>query len=236
MLYGPGGVGKTKLASLMKDVGVKPLFIDLEQGSLHLDVSRIDQIETWEDMRSVLHGDICNDFDAIVIDSGTKAEELATAWVIANVKHEKGKPIHSIEDYGFGKGLVHVYETFLQLLGDLDALHRRGKHIVLICHECVSNAPNPAGDDWMRYEPRLQSPTSGKNSIRHRVKEWCSHLLYVGYDVSVDEGGKGKGHGSRTIYPTEQAAWWAKSRTLADPIPYEDGDAELWKQLIKGGN
>ena len=29
--------------------------------------------------------------------------------------------------------------------------------------------PNPAGEDWLRYEPRLQSPNSGKASIRLRV-------------------------------------------------------------------
>lgn len=234
VIYGPGGVGKTKLASLLELAGVKPLILDIENGSAKLNVHRIIDILTWDDLRQLLHDDaIWNGYGAVVIDSFTKAEELAAQWVIKNVAHEKGHSIKGIEDYGFGKGYVHIYETFLQLLGDLDAHARKGRHVICICHECVANAPNPSGDDWIRYEPRLQSPPSGKNSIRHRVKEWCEHLLYVGYDVIANADGKGKGSGTRTIYPTEMPTHWAKSRSLSDSIPYDDGSPELWNQLLR---
>src|SRR5690606_13160109 len=136
-----------------------------------------------------------------------------------------------IEGYGFGKGLTHLYETFLQVLGDLDGMIRRNKFVICTAHECTANVPNPAGEDWIRYEPRLQSPASGKNSIRHRVKEWCDHLLFVGYDVAVEDG-KGVGAGTRTIYPCELPICMAKSRDLADPIPYPKGSANLWKKLL----
>lgn len=190
-------------------------------------------IETWSELRSVLQSpDVLKDFGAVVIDSGTKAEELAIEWTLENVMHEKGHKVSGIEGYGFGKGMTHVYETFLQLLGDLDAIARRGKHVILIAHECVANVPNPQGEDWIRYEPRLQSPASGKSSIRHRVKEWCDHLIYVGYDTIVDKEGKAKGGGTRTIYPVERPTHWAKSRTLASPIVYAKGDASLWQQLL----
>lgn len=211
-----------------------PLFCDLEDGSKFFDVPRIDPPpESWDDLRCVLQDHAAwDDYGAVVIDSLTKAEELATAWTLANVPHEKGHRIESIEGYGFGKGLTHVYETFLKILGDLDAHIRRGRHVICVAHECTANVPNPAGEDWIRYEPRLQSPTSGKSSIRHRVKEWCDHLLYVGYDTAVSKDGKGIGGGTRTIYPVEMPAWWAKSRLLSDPIVYERGSAELWQQLL----
>jgi len=235
VIYGPGGVGKTELCALIAECGVNPLFLDLEQGSKFHDVKRIDSIDSWDDLRSVLHDhSLFSDFDAVVVDSLTKAEELATRWTIENVKHEKGHFVDSIEGYGFGKGLTHVYETFLQLLSDLDAHHRRGRHVICVAHECTANVPNPTGEDWIRYEPRLQSPASGKASIRHRVKEWCDHLVYVGFDTAVSKDGKATGAGTRTIYPIEMPAWWAKSRCLSDPIPYEQGSAEFWKQLLQG--
>lgn len=234
VLYGPGGVGKTELSSLLETVGIKPLILDIENGSAYLNVHRIGDILTWDDLRSLLHDEsLWSGFGAVVIDSFTKAEELAAQWVVKNIPHEKGHTISGIEDYGFGKGYVHIYETFLQLLGDLDAQARRGRTVVSICHDCTANVPNPAGEDWLRYEPRLQSPASGKSSIRHRVKEWCDHLLYVGYDVMTNKDGKGVGSGTRTIYTTEMPTHWAKSRCLSNPIPYTKGSAELWNQLLK---
>lgn len=235
-IYGTGGIGKSELAANLSQLGLKVLFFDLEAGTAALDVQRAEGIESFDDLRNALHSEeLCGQFDAIVIDSLTKAEELAVAWTLANVRHEKGHLVTSIEGYGFGKGTVHVYETFLTLIGDLDAQARRGRHVITIAHECVANVPNPAGEDWIRYEPRLQSPASGKSSIRHRIKEWADHLLYIGYDTHVTDDGKGVGSGSRCIYPTEMPTYWAKSRTLSEPIVYDRGSAELWNQLIQKG-
>lgn len=235
VIYGPGGVGKSELASLIANVGIKPLFLDIEGGTNHLGVDRIPGIETWDELRSILQdASIFAGFGAVVIDSLTKAEELAAAWTLANVKTEKGNHAASIEGYGFGKGLTYLYETFLQLFGDLDACARRGLHVICTAHECVADAPNPNGEDWLRYECRLQSPSSGKNSIRHRAKEWCDHQLFIGYDVIVEDG-KGGGSGSRTIYPNELPTHVAKSRTLSEPIVYQRGSAALWEKLFSKG-
>lgn len=223
------------MAASIKQCGVNPLFLDLERGSNHCDVARIDTIETWDDLRGILHDEqYLSSFDAVVIDSLTKAEELAVRWTIENVPSENGSHVKSIEGFGWGKGYTHAYETFLQLLGDLDGVARRGKHVICTAHECTANVPNPTGSDWIRYEPRLQSPASGKSSVRHRVKEWCDHMMFIGFDVHVTEAGKGIGAGGRTIYPTEMPTHLAKSRCLSSPIPYQRGSADLWKQLFGG--
>ena len=234
VVYGPGGVGKTELCSLLDAVGCHPVFIDLEEGSGYIDVDRLEPTpENWVQLRSALHQPQLWTGGAVVIDSLTKAEEMAVAWTLENVKHEKGHKVDSIEGYGYGKGLVHVYETFLQLLGDMDALARRGQNIICTAHDCTANVPNPSGEDWIRYEPRLQSPASGKSSIRHRVKEWCGHLLYIGFDAAVSKDGKAVGGGTRTIYTAELPTFWAKSRCLPpEPIPYDRGDASVWKLLF----
>jgi hypothetical protein len=235
VIYGPGGVGKTELCSLSSLEGLRPLFLDVGNGTNFLDVERIEGIETWEELRDILHDEsLLSGFNAIVIDDLTKAEELCSSYVIRTIPHEKGdKAIKSIEDYGWGKGLTHIYETFLNLLADLDSQVRRDRWVICVAHDCTANVPNPAGEDWIRYEPRLQSPASGKSSIRHRVKEWCDHLLFVGFDTAVNRDGKGMGGGTRQIYPSELPTHWAKSRSLADPIYYEKGSSELWK-LLKG--
>lgn len=233
VVFGPGGVGKSELCANLKHVGINPLFLDIGDGTRFLDVDRIDGVSTWDDLRAALNDhSLWKNYGAVVIDDLTKAQELCEQWVIQNVPHDKqGKAVTSIESYGYGKGLVHVYETFLNLLADLDAHVRDGRHVVCIAHECTAKVPNPAGENWIRFEPRLQSPESGKNSIRLRLKEWTDHLLFVGYDVFVDEG-KGQGAGTRTIHPTELPTHMAKSRNLASPIVYQRGSAELWKQIF----
>ena len=229
VVYGPGGVGKTELCSLLK-----PLFVDVEDSARFLDVDRIDPTpETLDEVRAVLQdAALMEDRRAVVIDSLTKLEELATTWTVTNVKHEKGHTVSSVEGYGWGKGYAHVYETFLRVLGDLDAIARRGIHVIATCHDCTASVPNPGGEDWIRYEPRLQASKQG--SIRHRVKEWCDHLLYLGFDQIVNTDGKATGSGTRTIYPAERPTHWAKSRLLSDPVPYPRGDDTIWKLLFKG--
>ncbi len=231
VIYGPGGVGKTELASLLDDVDGPVLFLDLEDGTDHLDVQRV-RVRDWDTLRAVtVDAESLTDFGAVVVDSLTKAEEFAAAWVVDNVPHENGGSVSSIEGYGFGKGYTHVYQEFVGFLSDLEALAVAGVHVVLICHECVANVPNPTGADWIRYEPRLQSPASGKSSIRHRVKEWADHVLFVAFDTVVSSDGKATGSGTRTIHPQERPGHLAKSRRLEMPLAYRRGSGEVWQLL-----
>ena len=232
-IYGPGGVGKTTLASLLGKGSIKPVFVDLDDGSRELDVARIGGIDTWAHLTGALaQVSLWGDYGAIVIDSITRAEDMAIAHTIKTVPHEKpGKTIKRIDDYGYGKGYQHVYETFCDLFDWLDVHVAEGRHVVLVAHDCTASVPNPAGEDFIQYQPRLQSPNSGKASIRHHVKEWLDHLFFIGYDIVADDG-KGQGTGTRTIYPQERPTHWAKSRKLRDPIEYKDGGLELWTKLF----
>ncbi|MCG3181418.1 MAG: hypothetical protein BIFFINMI_03811 [Phycisphaerae bacterium] len=238
VIYGPGGIGKTTLAAIAPG---PVAFFDLDDSlavlrsqlpeELARQINRVGGAGDWQAIRDTLHMSGWDEIKTIVIDSATKAEELALAWTLKHVPHEKGAKIERIEDYGYGKGYQHLYDTFLALLGDLDQHVRAGRNVVLICHDCTATVPNPNGEDWIRYEPRLQSPNSGKSSIRLRVREWADHVLFVGYDVDVKEG-KGKGSGTRTVYPNELPHCMAKSRTLADTIPLVKFDPGLWARLL----
>jgi len=192
----------------------------------------VDRISTWHDVRLSLQSEGWDDIGNVILDSGTKAEELCVAHTLATIPHEKGHKVQRIEDYGYGKGYQFVFDTFLPLLGDLDRHCRAGRNVILVCHDCTTNVPNPAGEDWLRWEPRLQSPNSGKASIRLRVKEWADHVLFLGYDVNVDKEGKGRGSGTRTLWPAELPHCMAKSRTTQDPIPVEP-NKDVWAEILK---
>lgn len=237
-IYGTGGVGKTTLACLLEG---KTAFVDLDESLPILKAQLTEQgielpapvegISSWKDLRAALKQSGWDGIKNIIIDTATKAEELCVAHTLATVPTEKGKAASRLEDYGFGKGYQHVYDTFLGVLGDLDFHVRAGRNVVLIAHECTANVPNPRGEDYLRYEPRLQD-AKGKGSIRHRVKEWADHLIFVGYDLIVDEGGVAQGSGTRTIYTSEQPFCMAKSRTCSETIDYVIS-ASPWPKIIK---
>lgn len=238
VLYGPGGIGKTTLAGAFP--GGPVAFFDLDDSLSRLQpggaIQVVPDVENWSDLRGALQADGWEGVSAIVIDTLTKAEELAAVHTLLTVPHEKGHRVQRLEDYGYGKGYQNVFDTFLPLLADLDRHCRAGRHVVLICHDCTSTVPNPAGEDWLRYEPRLQSPGSGKASIRLRVREWADHVLFLGYDVDV-KNGKGRGAGTRTLYPAELPHCMAKSRTCQQPLFINDAHdlnetAEIWNLIL----
>lgn len=235
VLYGPGGIGKTTLSCLAP--GPVAIF-DLDESIPILrqslpcneDVNRV-VVSSWQEMRDVLHMDGWDEIRTIIIDSATKAEELAAAWVVNNVPLDNGKKASRLEDYGWGKQFSHIYDAFLTLLGDLDVHVRANRNVILIAHDCTTEVPNPAGPNWLRYEPRLQSPSSGKNSIRLRVREWADHVLFLGYDVQVKDG-KGSSQGTRTLYPIELPHCMAKSRMADVAMSVVKNDPSIWKSII----
>ena len=236
LLYGTSGIGKTTLACQAPG---PVAFIDLEEslptlqsrlGDITKNISVVSGVRTFGQLREALQSPGWDRFKTLVIDSVTKAEELAIQHTLDTIKNEKGQKVSSIEAYGYGKGYTHLYEVFMGVLADLDAHARAGRNIVLVCHDCTANVPNPEGDDWLRYEPRLQNPTSGKASIRAKVREWADHVLFFSYDRVVEDG-VAKGGDSRTIYASELPHCMAKSRTTSGQIPVTGAD--IWNQIIK---
>ena len=239
-IYGPGGIGKTTLAAsapapvamIDLDQSLSRLRAKLDKMALTKTLQVVEGVQTWANLRAMLAAPGWDKIKTIVIDSITVAEELAVAYTLATVMKERGDKARNIEDYGYGKGYQHIYETFLPLLADLDTHTRAGRHVILVAHECNSNVPNPMGADWIRYEPRLQTSASGKASIRLRLKEWVDHVLYVGYDVDVSKDKKAKGSGTATLYPSELPYFMAKSRTMIESVPLEACYTNLWTKLL----
>lgn len=230
-LYGTGGIGKSSLAALAPN----PIFIDLENGSHALDVTRISGISRYEDVRALLQDATLRQYGTAIIDTGTKLQELAVDFVLRSKSIDKsGNKAQSIEDYGFGKGVTYAYEAMNLVLSDLDKLAEAGVHVVVVCHDIVNKAPNPSGEDFIRYEPNLMGGSGKQNSVRERFKGWCDSLLYIGYDVAehAKHDNKAVGSGTRTIYTSERPTHWAKCRFGVGNQPYKLGDGSIWTKVL----
>lgn len=239
LIYGTGGIGKSTLAAFLP----APLFFDIEGGTTKMNVSRDDNVDehglgqewTWLALRgklASLASEIPPGVRTVVIDSITRVEELLKEYVIETRRTEKGNLVDSIDGFGWGKGWQFVYDEIYALLGDLDRVRARGVYTCLIAHTVSSNAPNPSGEDYMRWEPLVYAGDKrGRASIRDLLKNWADQMLFLGYDVWAEDG-KGKGSGTRTIYSSELPTHVAKSRTKAVAIPFTLHDpGAIWREL-----
>ena len=210
VLYGVESVGKSTFAAQFPN----PLFLDIEQGTSHLDVDRCD-IGSWKQLTDSLAEAKATDYQTIVIDSADWAERLCVEDLLATSKKT------SIEDFGFGKGWVMVAERMSRMLTSVDALIEAGKNVVLIAHSKIVRFEAPdALAAYDRYELKLSKQSSPL------LKEFADELWFLRFKtkVSTTDTGKGKGIGGkeRILLTTHSAAYDAKTRSgLAEELPLE---------------
>jgi hypothetical protein len=210
VLYGVESVGKTTLAANAP----KPIFLDVEGGTAHLDVPRA-EIGTWKELTEAVTECHRLDYGTVIIDSIDWAERLCIEAFLADTKKE------SIESIPYGKGWVQVAERMSRFLTSLDSLIDAGKNVVLIGHSQVKRVEPP---DLMtafdRYELKLAKQTAPL------VKEWADELWFLQFKTKLieNESGKTKATGGkvRVIHTTHSAAYDAKTRSgLAEELPME---------------
>lgn len=203
LIYGSEGIGKTTFASQMPD----PVFIDVEQGTLQLQVARLEEPKNWQtllDEVEFIKSSVA-EASTIVIDTVDAAERLCQEWVCN--KHGKT----GIEDFGYGKGYVYAKDEFNKLLDALDGAIELGLNVVLVSHMQIRKFEKP---DEMgafdRYELKLNK------HIAALVKEWSDAVLFCDYETYVmrdETTGRGKASGGkRVIHTDHQPTWDAKNR------------------------
>ena len=208
VIYGVESVGKSTFAAKFP----KPLFLDIEQGTSHLDVDRCD-IATWKQLTDSLVECRASEYKTIVIDSADWAERLCIEDLLATTKKQ------SIEDFGYGKGWVMVAERMARMLSSVDALIEVGKNVVLIAHSKIHKFEAPdALAAYDRYELKLSKQCSPL------LKEFADELWFLRFKtkVSTTDTGRGKGIGGkeRIMLTTHSAAYDAKTRSgLAEELP-----------------
>lgn len=203
MLSGTEGIGKSTFGA----GAPSPLFLGAEDGTDHLDVKRLPTPQTWADVfRSVnlLHAEK-HDFKTLVVDTVDWLEPLCWDYVCARDKKK------DIEDYGFGKGYLAALDEWRKLLRAFESLRAKGMHVILLAHTHLKTFKNPLGDDFDRYELKLNLKAGGL------LKEWCDAVLFANYEtfaVKAQGAQKAKGvsSGARYIYTERTAAYDAKNR------------------------
>lgn len=231
VIYGTGGIGKSTLAAWLP----APFFLDLERSTKKLNVSKDTTVDDWSGLRGKLAAfakSPPSGVRSLVIDTASKAEELATEHVVATRLTEKGKRVDSIDGFGWGKGWRFTFDEMIALLADLDRIAELGFNVCLIAHDVSSPVPNPAGEDFIRWEPNLYAgDKKGRSDTRSMVKNWAEHVLFLGYDVFVKDE-KARGSGTRTIYTVELPTHIAKSRTKQFSMPFTlDSPGAVWSEL-----
>lgn len=229
VLYGVEGIGKTTFASKFP----KPLFIDLDNGSARIDVNRIQGVETWEDLLSIVQDfseSTGNPYQTLVIDTADAAARLCEAYVI-KTKASKGQT--SMEDFGYGRGYKILAEEFSKLMIWLERCADRGYNVVVLAHAIMRTVTLPdATGNYDHWELKL--PGSSVNKLGPLLKEWSDLLLFADYktiliDANDGFGSKKKAKGGRRVmYTTHTPFADAKNRFgLDEVLPFE------YKQIAK---
>ncbi len=212
VFYGPEGIGKSTFATWAPN----PLFLDVEAGTRHLDVQRLEDINGWEHVTNAVqaltkdhHG-----FKTLVIDTIDWLEKLGVEYLCST--HNKD----GLEGFGYGKGHVYVKELFDRLLNDLDNLVNSGMHVVILAHSIARKHEDPGrAGSYDRYELKLS------RHVAPLIKEWADLLVFMNYKTVITEGDRGNvvaGGKERLLHTTHTAAYDAKNRhELADVLPMD---------------
>ncbi len=215
--YGPEGIGKSTFFSQFPD----PLFSDVEESTRDLDVRRFtDKAESFaallEQAKFVRDNpDVCKSY---IVDTADWAERLAVKDV-CNRANKQG-----IEDFGYGKGYMYVYEEFGKLLNILSEIVDKGINVGIAAHATMRKFEQP--DEFGSYDRwELKLINSPKCSIAAMLKEWADMVLFANYETFIvtDDNKKAKAQGGkRVMYTSHHPCWDAKNRKgLPEKLPFD---------------
>lgn len=225
LIYGVEGVGKSSWAG----GAPSPVFVDVEGGTAQLEVERFPTPTrwTWRDILDAVEALRVerHNYKTVVFDTLDAIEPLL--W--KHICERDGKS--SVEDYGYGKGYSAALDEWRIFLSELERLRReRSIGVVLVAHSVVRTFKNPAGEDYDRYELKLNPKAGGL------AKEWCDSVLFAHHETHAskekksDHRAKGFSTGARIVSTQREAAFDAKNRyglpqTL--PLAYEEYSAAV---------
>lgn len=204
LLYGVEGVGKTTLASKFPE----PLFIDLDQGSDFMEVDRVSDIRSFEELMQALREIGKTSYQTVVIDTADKTEELGVLHLLQ--KHRK----NGLEDFGYGSGFTYLKELMSVFLTACSQLIAEGKHVVILAHSKLETIKDPLfEEEYQRHTLKFES--KGGKQISPLFKEWADLMLFCNYEtfLSTQKTGKATAHGKRRLmYAERTQAFDAKNR------------------------
>jgi hypothetical protein len=211
--YGPEGIGKSTFASHFPN----PVFIDVEQGTAHLDIARTPTPASYTMLRQLIES-LTRDaqgYNTLVIDTADWAERLTIMHICSQ---NNMASLGGLDDYGKSYNLLaEEWAKFLDSLTNLSLT--QGIHIVILAHAQMRKfeLPEEAGK-FDRWELKLERKTGAL------LKEWPDMLLFATYKtmvVDIKKTKKAQG-GERILRTTHHPCWDAKNRhSLPPELPYE---------------
>jgi len=248
--YADSGMGKTTLASMLP----KPVFAGLDDGGRKIRnpktnerLKNIPGLESFDDFRMAIQQvDLFDDYETLVVDTGTILEQWALEWTLENVLggENSSNRMKNIEQYGWGKGYRHLYDTMRLPLADFDALIRRGKNICILCQMDQIRLANAGGEDYLCDVPKLQAKHGSTPAIWGLYCEWADHVFKIANEgvIAAKDSEKAKvakatSTGNRIIHiHAPEPHYKAKSRTIPPRFPAvsfdEPSDDSVWQFLF----
>jgi hypothetical protein len=231
-VYGVDGIGKSTFAAQAP----APVFIGVEDGTATLDVPRFPEPTTLREVHAAVDELEFTEhaYRTLVVDTLDWLEPMIwTSIVGVGKRTDKGKLIESINDFGFAAGLHAAKDEFRVLCSRFDRLRAlKGMSIILLAHAHVRTFRNPAGDDFERYQLKLDERAAGL------VREWSDIVLFATHELYTHKANKharakGISTGARFLYTTRTAAYDAKNRhNLPEAIPL---DFESFTDAVAAG-
>lgn len=208
LLYGVAGVGKSTFASRAP----RPIFLPTEDGTSHMDVSRLPRPKTWDEVLGMITELIRgkHDYETLIIDTLDGLEPTL-------FKHlTKGKC--AIEDIGggYGRYVGIVNGEWLRLMNGLSLL-RSKMNIIILAHAEIKKFDDPVNNQpYDRYQLKLYNQKSSQ-----LWKEYVDCLLFANYDVVTKKDGskvRAFGFGERVLFTEHRPSFDAKNRL---GLPFE---------------
>lgn len=229
LLYGVEGIGKTTFAAKAPN----PIFVGPEDGTGRITVARFPLPETWGEVLeavATLEREK-HDFKTLVLDTLDWLEPMLWRKVCAD--GDKDGPKANIEEFGYGKGYQVALDGWRDLLARLERLRAsRGVGAIFLAHSQIRLFKNPEGEDFDRYELKLNAKASGL------IKEWSDAVLFANHETFANKDKKtkrvrGVSTGARLIYTQRTAAYDAKTRyELPESLPL---DWDEFASALKAG-
>jgi len=213
VIYGVDKVGKTSFAADAPN----PVFVGPEQGSNHLDTSRLEDVTSWDALTKNIDELITDshEFKTVALDSLDWIEQLLFKHICDEDK------VETIGDSkgGYGKGYDYAITKWVELINKLETLRsKRNMNIIAIAHSHVKTFNDP--NQTLPYD-RYMLKLNDKAAAKWREAVDC--VLFANFEDTVfklnksDKKAKVTGGETRKLYTQRRAAFDAGNRLDLPP-------------------